>query len=39
ILYLFRNMEHWNHLIIYSPSYSIHGLCLTLRTNILRSNS
>eukprot|EP00069_Balaena_mysticetus_P009477 bmy_20234T0 len=40
ILYLFTNMKPWNHLTIYSHSYSIHRLCLTLRTNIiLRGNS
>ncbi|TKC41518.1 hypothetical protein EI555_020113 [Monodon monoceros] len=38
ILYFFRNMKHWNHLIIYSHGHSIYRLCLTLRTNTLRGN-
>ena len=39
ILCIHRNMKHWNCTIIRNHSHSIHGLCTTMRTNIiLRSN-
>uniref|UniRef100_A0A8C4LU49 Uncharacterized protein n=1 Tax=Equus asinus TaxID=9793 RepID=A0A8C4LU49_EQUAS len=40
LLHIPRDMKHWNYPTFYSNSHSIHGLCPTMRPNILlRGNS